>query len=272
MTGLAPFAQRLAGKLSGGMKQKLGLACTLVRTPELLILDEPTAGVDPLSRRELWEILKDLVEGGHISVLVSTAYMEEAELCDEVYILNKGKVLDRGTPEELRKETEGRCRMAKTPEGIPPRVLQAAFLDDWESVEDAVPEKGNVRFVLKEGVPLERVKAFSCYPRLETESVPSRLEDSFMCCLGKLERKESPLKGFELDYKEPAHISGKVDIEVKIWCAGLVISPLWTIHHFRFMREKSSGFWGRTAQASRQRLKCFADFFPQAAANCRWQG
>ena len=107
MTGLAPFAQRLAGKLSGGMKQKLGLACTLVRTPELLILDEPTAGVDPLSRRELWEILKDLVKGGHISVLVSTAYMEEAELCDEVYILNKGKVLDRGTPEELRKETEG---------------------------------------------------------------------------------------------------------------------------------------------------------------------
>lgn len=215
MTGLAPFAQRLAGKLSGGMKQKLGLACTLVRTPELLILDEPTAGVDPLSRRELWEILKDLVKGGHISVLVSTAYMEEAELCDEVYILNKGKVLDRGTPEELRKETEGRCRMAKTPEGIPPRVLQAAFLDDRESVEDAVPEKGNVRFVLKEGVPLERVKAFSCYPRLETESVPSRLEDSFMCCLGKLERKESPLEGFELDYKEPAHISGKVDIEVK---------------------------------------------------------
>lgn len=215
MTGLAPFAQRLAGKLSGGMKQKLGLACTLVRTPELLILDEPTAGVDPLSRRELWEILKDLVEGGHISVLVSTAYMEEAELCDEVYILNKGKVLDRGTPEELRKETEGRCRMAKTPEGIPSRVLQAAFLDDWESVEDAVPEKGNVRFVLKEGVPLERVKAFSCYPRLETESVPSSLEDSFMCCLGKLERKESPLEGFELDYKEPAHISGKVDIEVK---------------------------------------------------------
>ena len=215
MTGLAPFAQRLAGKLSGGMKQKLGLACTLVRTPELLILDEPTAGVDPLSRRELWEILKDLVKGGHISVLVSTAYMEEAELCDEVYILNKGKVLDRGTPEELRKETEGRCRMAKTPEGIPPRVLQAAFLDDRESVEDAVPEKGNVRFVLKEGVPLEQVKAFSCYPGLETESVPSRLEDSFMCRLGKSERKESLLEGFELDYKEPAHISGKVDIEVK---------------------------------------------------------
>lgn len=215
MTGLAPFAQRLAGKLSGGMKQKLGLACTLVRTPELLVLDEPTVGVDPLSRRELWEILKELVAEEQISVLVSTAYMEEAELCDEVYILNKGKVLDRGTPEELRKETEGRCRMAKTPEGIPSRVLQAAFLDDRESVEDAVPEKGNVRFVLKEGVPLERVKAFSCYPCLETESVPPRLEDSFMLALREAEEKENSLAGFEVDYKKHVLISEDVDIKVK---------------------------------------------------------
>lgn len=215
MTGLAPFAQRLAGKLSGGMKQKLGLACTLVRTPELLVLDEPTVGVDPLSRRELWEILKELVAEEQISVLVSTAYMEEAELCNEVYILNKGKLLDRGTPEELRKKTEGLCYTAKIPEGISPRILQAALLDDRESVDDAVPEKGNVRFILKKNEPLEKIKAFSYYPDLETESVPPRLEDSFMCCLGKLERKESPLEGFELDYKEPAHISGKVDIEVK---------------------------------------------------------
>ena len=147
MTGLAPFAQRLAGKLSGGMKQKLGLACTLVRTPELLVLDEPTVGVDPLSRRELWEILKELVAEEQISVLVSTAYMEEAELCNEVYILNKGKLLDRGTPEELRKKTEGLCYTAKIPEGISPRILQAALLDDRESVDDAVPEKGNWKTV-----------------------------------------------------------------------------------------------------------------------------
>ena len=191
MTGLAPFAQRLAGKLSGGMKQKLGLACTLVRTPELLILDEPTAGVDPLSRRELWEILKDLVKGGHISGLVSTAYMEEAELCDEVYILNKGKVLDRGTPEELRKETKDRCRMAKTPEGIPPRVLQAAFLDDWESVEDAVPEKGNVRFVLKEGVPLERVKRFPAIPVWKRKACRPVWKTVLCAVLGNWKEKKS---------------------------------------------------------------------------------
>lgn len=215
MTGLAPFAQRLAGKLSGGMKQKLGLACTLVRTPELLILDEPTAGVDPLSRRELWEILKDLVKGGHISVLVSTAYMEEAELCDEVYILNKGKVLDRGTPEELRKKTEGLCYTAKIPEGISPRILQAALLDDRESVDDAVPEKGNVRFILKKNEPLEKIKAFSYYPDLETESVPPRLEDSFMLALREAEEKENSLAGFEVDYKKHVLISEDVDIKVK---------------------------------------------------------
>lgn len=215
MTGLAPFAQRLAGKLSGGMKQKLGLACTLVRTPELLVLDEPTVGVDPLSRRELWEILKELVAEEQISVLVSTAYMEEAELCNEVYILNKGKLLDRGTPEELRKKTEGLCYTAKIPEGISPRILQAALLDDRESVDDAVPEKGNVRFVLKKNEPLEKIKAFSYYPDLETESVPPRLEDSFMLALREAEEKENSLAGFEVDYKKHVLISEDVDIKVK---------------------------------------------------------
>lgn len=215
MTGLAPFAQRLAGKLSGGMKQKLGLACTLVRTPELLVLDEPTVGVDPLSRRELWEILKELVAEEQISVLVSTAYMEEAELCNEVYILNKGKLLDRGMPEELRKKTEGLCYTAKIPEGISPRILQAALLDDRESVDDAVPEKGNVRFILKKNEPLEKIKAFSYYPDLETESVPPRLEDSFMLALREAEEKENSLAGFEVDYKKHVLISEDVDIKVK---------------------------------------------------------
>ena len=79
MTGLAPFTRRLAGRLSGGMKQKLGLACTLVRAPRLLLLDEPTVGVDPVSRRELWAIVDRLVTGEGMSVLLSTAYLDEAE-------------------------------------------------------------------------------------------------------------------------------------------------------------------------------------------------
>ena len=78
MTGLDPFQKRLAGQLSGGMKQKLGLACTLVRSPELLLLDEPTVGVDPLSRRELWEIIRKLVKEG-MTVLISSSFLDEAD-------------------------------------------------------------------------------------------------------------------------------------------------------------------------------------------------
>ena len=98
MTALGPFKARLAGQLSGGMKQKLGLACTLVRSPELLLLDEPTVGVDPLSRRELWEIVRDLVSEQGLTVLLSTAYLDEAERCSRVIMLHQGQVLSQGSP------------------------------------------------------------------------------------------------------------------------------------------------------------------------------
>jgi ABC-2 type transport system ATP-binding protein len=88
-TALAPFTDRLAGKLSGGMKQKLGLACALLGSPKLLLLDEPGVGVDPLSRRELWRMVSDLVEGG-VTVLWSTAYLEEAERCTRIWLLDRG--------------------------------------------------------------------------------------------------------------------------------------------------------------------------------------
>ena len=101
MTALSPFRERLAGKLSGGMKQKLGLACTLVRSPDLLLLDEPTVGVDPLSRRELWGIVSALVETEGLSVVVSTSYMDEAERCAHVVVLHEGKVLADGEPASI---------------------------------------------------------------------------------------------------------------------------------------------------------------------------
>ncbi|MFZ2066099.1 MAG: ABC transporter ATP-binding protein, partial [Xanthobacteraceae bacterium] len=92
MTDLARFTQRLAGNLSGGMKQKLGLACTLIGSPEVLLLDEPTVGVDPLSRRELWEIIARLVREQSLTVLMSTSYLDEAERCDRVFVLREGKL------------------------------------------------------------------------------------------------------------------------------------------------------------------------------------
>jgi ABC-2 type transport system ATP-binding protein len=98
MVGLAPFTERLAGRLSGGMKQKLGLACTLVRPPRMLLLDEPTVGVDPVSRRELWAIVYRLVRDEGMTVLLSTAYLDEAERCDEVILLHQGRLLGHGNP------------------------------------------------------------------------------------------------------------------------------------------------------------------------------
>lgn len=97
---LGPFVDRQAGKLSGGMKQKLGLCCALIHTPRLLFLDEPTTGVDPVSRRELWALLYDLWHEG-MSIVVSTPYMDEAERCSEVAFVSGGKIMAQDTPGQL---------------------------------------------------------------------------------------------------------------------------------------------------------------------------
>ena len=100
-SNLAPFEKRHAGNLSGGMKQKLGLACALIHTPRVLFLDEPTNGVDPVSRRDFWRILYQLVRQG-VTLVISTAYLDEAERCGRVALLDKGKLLALGTPAEVK--------------------------------------------------------------------------------------------------------------------------------------------------------------------------
>jgi ABC-2 type transport system ATP-binding protein len=105
-SNLGPFEHRLAGQLSGGMKQKLGLCCALVHQPEILLLDEPTFGVDPISRRDLWLILHEMVAQG-VTVVVSTAYLDEAERCDHVALLNQGKVIALDRPAALQESLEG---------------------------------------------------------------------------------------------------------------------------------------------------------------------
>jgi ABC-2 type transport system ATP-binding protein len=99
-SNLLPFTDRPAGKLSGGMKQKLGLACVLVHEPRLLILDEPTNGVDPVSRREFWEILQKMKKKG-MTILVSTAYLDEAQECDRIGLMHRGSLLQNAAPEEM---------------------------------------------------------------------------------------------------------------------------------------------------------------------------
>src|SRR5580700_7272617 len=128
------------------MKQKLGLACTLVGSPDLLLLDEPTVGVDPLSRRELWEIIEQLVHEQHLTVMLSTSYLDEAERCDHVVVLREGKALAQGPPSEVSALAAGHTFLVNPPDGVPARKLQAQLLDN-PNIIDASPEAGRVRFV-----------------------------------------------------------------------------------------------------------------------------
>ncbi len=112
-SNLTPFKQRLAGNLSGGMKQKLGLACALIHTPRVLFLDEPTNGVDPVSRRDFWRILYQLVREG-VTIFVSTAYLDEAERCNRLALLHQGRLLGLGTPDEIKAMMPGALLEVRT--------------------------------------------------------------------------------------------------------------------------------------------------------------
>ena len=189
MTALGAFLPRLAGRLSGGMKQKLGLACTLIRLPELLLLDEPTVGVDPLSRAELWEIILQLVKDEGLPVLMSTSYLDEAERCGHVVVLHKGKVLAQGKPEEVTKLAVGRTYLVEPAAGETARGLQAELLDLPEIV-DALPEAGHVRFVRKgEGAPTGEDGPLG---GKELRPVRARFEDGFMVLLREKEDAQPP--------------------------------------------------------------------------------
>ena len=144
-TDLSDFTDRLAGALSGGMKQKLGLACALVQKPELLLLDEPSVGVDPISRRELWQMVQGLVDEG-IGVIWSTAYLDEAERCGHVLLLHEGKLLFEGPPKELTDRVSGRTFQVRGFEGNRRRFLTQAL--NTEDVIDGVIQGRNLRLVL----------------------------------------------------------------------------------------------------------------------------
>ena len=204
MTGLGPFTARLAGRLSGGMKQKLGLACALVRPQALLLLDEPTVGVDPVSRRELWRIVYRLVEDEGTTVLLSTAYLDEAERCAEVVLLHEGRVIGQGPPDTFSERMRGRTYALPIPADTPKRRLQTR-LAATEGVVDAIIHHGRVRLVLAPDADPARVTAGAPAP----EASAPRFEDYFVDALGGVE----PARDHAAD--EPrAGGDGEVAIEV----------------------------------------------------------
>jgi ABC-2 type transport system ATP-binding protein len=207
MTQLGAFTGRLAGRLSGGMKQKLGLACTLVRSPDLLLLDEPTVGVDPLSRRELWQIVDHLVKDQGLTVLVSTSYLDEAERCDRTLVLQRGRVLAEGAPSEVTRLAEGKTFLIDPPEGRTARDLQAELLDD-PAIIDAVPDGGCVRLVRGEGAP-------HAVEGAEVQPATPGFEDGFMVLLkGSAEAEAEKAAAITLAQPLEKH-GGEVVVEVK---------------------------------------------------------
>jgi len=189
MTGLAPFTTRLAGKLSGGMKQKLGLACALVRPPRLL-LDEPTVGVDPVSRRELWQIVYSQVREAGMSVLLSTAYLDEAERCDEVVLMHKGRVLGQAPPADFSAPLEGRTWEASSP-SLPTRRLQT-LLAACHGITDAIINGDRVRLITEPGFHPDAASLLPEVPDLALGPVPPRFEDAFIDRLGRGDQHPTP--------------------------------------------------------------------------------
>ena len=190
LTDLTGFTGRMAGKLSGGMKQKLGLACALLGQPKLLLLDEPGVGVDPISRRELWKMVRELVSQD-ITVVWSTAYLEEAELCDDVLLLSEGRMLFNGPPKEMTSRLEGRCFQLRDISGSRREVLTRVL--DRDEVLDAVIQGNSVRVVLRKNADKPKLDDLQAGGQANWVPIPPRFEDAFLDVLGEKPPGKSPL-------------------------------------------------------------------------------
>lgn len=180
---IEPFKNRYAGKLSGGMKQKLALSCALIHQPSVLFLDEPTTGVDPVSRKEFWEMLKRLKEKG-ITIVVSTPYMDEASLCDRVALIHEGKVLAVDTPSNISAAYPEelfavKCRQMSM-------MLKLLNNSEYVATCDTFGEYAHI--TMRKGEPIDRVKALlfenNC-EGMEVLQIPAGIEDSFIRLLKK---------------------------------------------------------------------------------------
>jgi ABC-2 type transport system ATP-binding protein len=182
-TALEPFQGRLSGKLSGGMKQKLGLACALIGDPQLLLLDEPSVGVDPISRRELWAMVKELLGSG-MGVIWATSYLDEAEKCDQVILLNEGIKLFEGEPEKLLGNVKGRTFHVV---GLPERERRKALMQILKerNVIDGVIQGKNVRVVVsQDSQELPKLQNIVDDKNAAWKEVKPWFEDAFIDVLG----------------------------------------------------------------------------------------
>ncbi len=180
-TNLGDFTTRPAGKLSGGMKQKLGIACVLLGEPKILLLDEPSVGVDPISRRELWHMVTSLATHG-LSVVWSTSYLDEAERCEHILLMNAGRLAYEGPPEALAGRMRGRSVQLAGLHGNRRSVLGRAL--GAPEVMDGVIQGSRIRLVLRETGRPPAIAPLEAGPEARLEAVAPRLEDAFIDILG----------------------------------------------------------------------------------------
>ena len=189
-TSLKKFQDRLAGKLSGGMKQKLGLACALIKKPKLLLLDEPGVGVDPISRIELWQMVQQLLKDD-IAVVWSTSYLDEAQNCDEVILLNEGNCLYQGTPQNLKENMKDRVFLIS---GIflQKRETLTKILEQDE-ILDAVLVGSKIRINLKKNTTLSKEFIYKLGENVKIEAIEPIFEDCFVDILNIKTKAHSQL-------------------------------------------------------------------------------
>ncbi|ATU92303.1 ATP-binding cassette domain-containing protein [Phyllobacterium zundukense] len=266
MTDLGRFTERLAGKLSGGMKQKLGLACTLVRAPELLLLDEPTVGVDPLSRRELWEIVTKLVHEDGLTVVVSTSYLDEAELCDHAVVMHLGKVLAQGKPDEITARANGNVFIATPDKGMTARSLQARLFRQ-EGVADAVPEAGKVR-VVKQPDHAGEIRIDGKPVKLQP--VTARFEDGFMVLFSAVASK-SQSSNVALDRPKAA---GGDEISVEVHDLVRTFGDFTAVNHvsFQVKRGEIYGLLGPNGAGKSTTFRMLCGLMPATSGTLRVAG
>lgn len=180
---IEPFKDRRAGKLSGGMKQKLALSCALIHRPSVLFLDEPTTGVDAVSRKEFWEMLKNLKQQG-ITILVSTPYMDEASRCDQIALMQEGKILSLNTPQGIIKDF-GKSLMAVKAEKMLPLL---AAIKSWDGTDNAYPFGEYHHVVMKEDNKEAELKNFlqdKINDVIEIKKTEPNIEDCFIALMLK---------------------------------------------------------------------------------------
>lgn len=266
MTNLGRFTERLAGKLSGGMKQKLGLACTLVRSPELLLLDEPTVGVDPLSRRELWEIVLKLVREDGLTVMVSTSYLDEAEFCDHAVVMHLGKVLAQGKPDDITAHAKGSVFVATPQKGMNARSLQARLFRH-EGVVDAVPEAGKVRVV--KDATFKGVIEVDDKP-VELKAATARFEDGFMVLFSAV-AGESRSSSIELARSDRP---GNGEISVEVHDLVRMFGDFAAVNHvsFQVKRGEIYGLLGPNGAGKSTTFRMLCGLIPATSGTLRVAG